>query len=74
MTLPKDEKRQELSSETHYRSHEKAKKANEVFLYHDAGLTERRGYVPYWLKLVTLSLIVWGLYYLWAYWSPSPQP
>lgn len=74
MTLPKGEKRQEYSSETHYRNHEKAEKANEIFLYQDAGLTERHGYVPYWLKLVTISLVIWGIYYLWAYWSPPPQP
>jgi hypothetical protein len=74
MTLPKGEKRQELSTKTHYRSDEKAKKADEIFLYRDAGLQERSGYVPYWLKLVTISLIIWSVYYLWAYWSPPPQP
>jgi hypothetical protein len=72
MTLPTGEERKELSSKTHYRSAEKAKKADVVFLYQDAGLTERHGYVPYWLKLVTIGLVVWGAYYLWAYWAPPP--
>ncbi len=72
MTMPEGEERKELSSKTHYRSPEKAKRADEVFLYKDAELMERHGYVPYWLKLVTIGLIIWGLYYMWAYWFP-PQ-
>ena len=72
MTLPEGEKRKELSSHTHYRSPEKAEKADVVYIYQDAGLTERHGYVPYWLKLVTVGLVIWGAYYLWAYWSPPP--
>ena len=72
MTLPKSEERQELSSKTHYRSADKAKQSDEIFLYKDAELMERHGYVPYWLKLVTIGLIIWGAYYLWAYWFP-PQ-
>jgi hypothetical protein len=72
MTLPTDEERQELSSKTHYRSADKAKKADIVFKYQDADLLERHGYVPYWLKLVTIGLVIWGVYYLWAYWGP-PQ-
>ncbi|MEJ2652747.1 MAG: hypothetical protein P8173_13365 [Gammaproteobacteria bacterium] len=70
MTLPTDEKRQQLSSKTHYRSADKAKKADIVFRYHDADLLERHGYVPYWLKLVTVGLVIWGAYYMWAYWFP----
>lgn len=70
MTLPKGEERKELSSRTHYRSSDKARKADEVFLYRDAELMERHGYVPYWLKLVAVGLVIWGLYYLWTYWSP----
>jgi len=72
MTLPKGEKRKELSSRTHYQSADKARKADKVFLYQDAELMERHGYVPYWLKLVTVGLVIWGLYYLFAYWSPPP--
>lgn len=72
MTMPEGEERKELSSKTHYHSSEKAKRADEVFLYKDAELMERHGYVPYWLKLVTIGLIIWGVYYMWAYWFP-PQ-
>ena len=71
MSVPKGEKRQELSSQTHYKSADKAKEADKVFLYQDAELMERHGSVPYWLKLVTIGLIAWGLYYLWTYWTPA---
>jgi hypothetical protein len=70
MTLPEGEERKELSSKTHYRSQVKADKADKIFLYQDAELMERHGYVPYWLKLVTVGLVLWGLYYLWTFWSP----
>lgn len=71
MTLPTGEERKELSSRTHYRSDEKARRADELFRYEEANLFERHGYVPYWLKLVAVALVLWGIYYLWAYWSPA---
>jgi hypothetical protein len=70
MYPPKGEQRQELSSRTHYRSSEKMEKADQEFLYRDADLMERHGYVPYWLKIVTTVLIAWELFYLLTYWSP----
>ncbi len=46
-----------------------------VFVYESAGITEREGHVPLWLWLVVVSLLIWGIYYLAAYWNaPPPQP
>jgi len=44
-----------------------------VYRYVDSGIQERHGEVPLWLWIVVVGLIVWGIYYLVAYWSPSPQ-
>lgn len=43
---------------------------NPVFLYKDSGIRERHGTIPLWLLGVVAALIVWGVYYLVAYWSP----
>lgn len=43
-----------------------------VFYYADSGIRERHGDIPMWLIAVVLALIVWGIYYLVAYWSPPP--
>ena len=40
-----------------------------IYLYEPAGIRERSGYIPTWLKLVALGLILWGLYYTIRYWS-----
>lgn len=39
------------------------------YLYEPAGIRERSGYIPLWLKLISLGLIVWGIYYTIRYWS-----
>jgi hypothetical protein len=70
MTLPTGNERQKLASKSHFGSQEKAKEADTLYVYHDAGLVERHGYVPYWLKLVAVVLIIWSVYYLLAYWTP----
>jgi hypothetical protein len=41
----------------------------ELYLYKDAGIAERHGAVPLWLKLVCYGLILWGIYYTLRYWS-----
>lgn len=43
----------------------------EVYLYRSAGIRERHGLIPLWLKLVTLGLLVWGIYYTVRYWGGS---
>ncbi|MGP0628692.1 hypothetical protein ACTRW9_03205 [Nitrospina sp. 32_T5] len=40
------------------------------YTYQTAGIRERHGYVPVWLILVCVGLLVWGGYYLWTYWTP----
>ena len=40
-----------------------------VYTYVSAGIAEREGSVPNWLWGVVAVLVVWGLYYLVAYWN-----
>ena len=40
------------------------------YTYQSAGIRERHGYVPVWLWVVYIGLIVWGVYYTWTYWTP----
>jgi hypothetical protein len=40
-----------------------------VYFYASAGIAEHEGYVPTWLSLVVVSLLIWGLYYLITYWN-----
>lgn len=43
-----------------------------VYLYKDSGIQEHHGNIPLWLKGVVLVLLIWGIYYLVAYWAPPP--
>jgi hypothetical protein len=43
-----------------------------VYTYESAGIAEREGSVPFWLWIVVVLLLVWGVYYLVAYWNPPP--
>lgn len=43
----------------------------EEYTYQSAGIRERHGYIPVWLILVAIGLMVWGGYYLFRYWSPA---
>lgn len=45
---------------------------SEEFIYKDAGIRERHGYVPAWLWVVVIALIAWGIYYTIAYWDAPP--
>jgi len=40
-----------------------------TYVYEPAGIRERSGSVPTWLKLVSLGLIAWGIYYTIRFWS-----
>lgn len=40
------------------------------YTYQTAGLRERHGTIPGWLWGVYIGLLIWGAYYLWAYWTP----
>lgn len=52
-------------------THQDLKREENLYHYKTAGIRERSGYVPWWLLVVTAGLIIWGLYYLWRYWSPT---
>ncbi len=43
-----------------------------MFIYKDSGIQERAGPVPAWLWAVFVILIIWGIYYLVAFWTPPP--
>jgi hypothetical protein len=40
-----------------------------IYVHEPAGIRERSGSVPTWLKLVALGLILWGVYYTIRFWS-----
>ena len=40
-----------------------------TYVYEPAGIRERSGSVPAWLKLVALGLILCGIYYTIQFWS-----
>ncbi len=57
---------------------EKAKKENtgeisrnSEYWYQTAGVRERSGYIPLWLKMVAIGLLVWAVYYLQKFWTPN---
>ena len=41
----------------------------DIYVHEPAGIRERSGFIPVWLKLVALGLIAWGIYYTIRYWS-----
>jgi hypothetical protein len=43
----------------------------EIYLYQNSGIQERHGTVPLWLKLVSIGLLAWAVYYTIQYWSRS---
>ena len=43
--------------------------APHMYVYEPAGIRERSGYIPMWLKAVAVGLIVWGIFYAIRYWS-----
>jgi len=51
---------------------EKQSSKEEVFEYKAAGIQETHGHVPAWLWMVVVVMSIWGVAYLYIYWSPSP--
>lgn len=43
---------------------------SKTYVYESAGIYERKGTIPWFLILVAVGLIVWGVYYLIYYWRP----
>jgi hypothetical protein len=54
---------------THKQSAAEHQPGQTVYVYGSAGITEREGGVPKWLWGVIAVLVVWGGYYLVAYWN-----
>ena len=48
---------------------EQAPPTHATYTYETAGITEREGHVPRWLWVVVVVLVIWGIYYLVAYWQ-----
>jgi hypothetical protein len=44
---------------------------DDAYVYRHAGIKERTGFVPLWLILVVVSLLIWSVYYTIRYWSPD---
>jgi len=44
----------------------------EIYEYKAAGIQETHGHVPGWLWLVVVVMSIWGISYLYIYWSPPP--
>ncbi len=60
-------------TEAHTDDNAKPAAADVAYSYRTAGIAENEGYVPLWLWLVVVALLVWGIYYLLAYWH-APLP
>lgn len=45
-----------------------------LYTYESAGISERKGSIPVWLWIVVVSLLIWGGYYLAAYWNAPAPP
>lgn len=43
----------------------------DTYLHESAGIRERSGYIPTWIILVALGLLVWGIYYMIRFWSSA---
>jgi len=65
MNDPSAPKDQEMSSEQMRRTGDESG----TYLYEPAGILERSGSVPTWLKVMALGLILWGVYYTVRFWS-----
>lgn len=64
--------REDQAVDRHFHSQEKREEAKKKYLYHEAGLFERHGYVPWWLQGVVVVLLIWSVYYTVTNWSPTP--
>ncbi|GIW54647.1 MAG: hypothetical protein KatS3mg082_1051 [Nitrospiraceae bacterium] len=61
----------ERDGEQAFHEHSSDHETDRVYHYRHAGIRERDGAVPLWLKLVVLGLLIWSVYYLIRYWSPA---
>lgn len=54
------------------RASKQASAKQEVYEYKAAGIQETHGHVPLWLWAVVVVMTIWGIAYLFVYWTPSP--
>lgn len=52
----------------------RAEAEHAVYLYKSSGIEEHKGRVPMWLWVVAGALVIWGIYYLIAYWNVPAAP
>jgi hypothetical protein len=65
----KGEQREDLTDDRRFDDDQKRERSKQTFVYKDAGLTECHGYIPRWLWVVVVVLVIWGGYYLITYWE-----
>lgn len=59
-----------MTTENEQRKSDGGESPKDTFAYGETGIQEKRGGIPLWLILVTVSLIAWGIWYTIAFWSP----
>ena len=42
-----------------------------TYVYEPAGITERSGHIPVWLKIIVIGVMLWGMSYAIRFWSPE---
>ncbi|MBA5873241.1 MAG: hypothetical protein GDA66_01650 [Nitrospira sp. CR1.2] len=66
----KNERKEDLRVE-HQSKPRDDSEAEPPYVYRHAGIEERDGRIPVWLKLVVVGLLVWSAYYTIRYWNAS---
>ena len=61
-------------TEAHTDDNAKPAAEHVAYSYQTAGIAENEGYVPLWLWLVVVGLLIWGIYYLVTYWNAPVTP
>ncbi len=51
------------------RQESEGQEKQELFEYKNSGIRERKGKIPLWIWFVTVVLLIWGVYYLVAFWK-----
>lgn len=57
-------------SESGKAPHQIRRKEGELYVYKDSGIQENHGYIPFWLLLVVIVMVIWGIYYTVKNWLP----
>jgi hypothetical protein len=49
----------------------KVPKEPATYVYEPAGIIERSGHVPVWLKIIVIGVMLWGISYAIRFWNPE---